>query len=376
MSIARKRMGSRMLWFIFIIVAVLLSVVLFALGYRLVMQQQIVQNGEALTKNGGISVVEELQIGGIKQYILMEGEDKTKPVCLFLHGGPGSPFPFGVSSRSLYPEITGSCVAVYYDQRGAGKSYSKDIDIATMNIEQFITDANEVVDYVRTKFHQNRIYIIGNSFGTIIGTELAYRFPEKFHAYIALGQITNIIEGQKLAYQWLLNQAEEDQDQKAMQQLHKLGAAPYFGKREEQFGELLNQSTGYNYKDEHTDQASIFGLITGAFISPDYTITDIYKTLVSGAKFSIFESTELQEEIISTNLFATIPEIKVPVYFIQGKHDMAANFEMAKKYYEHVKTPKGKRFIVLENSAHYPNRQDFDRFLHHVAQIVDTTGNN
>lgn len=347
-----------------------------AWGYRSYRRATRFRKGEVLSRNGGISVVKELKIGGIKQYILIEGQDRTAPACLFLHGGPGSPFPFGVSSRSLYLEITRCCVAVYYDQRGAGKSYHKDIDPQTMNIEQFIADANEVVDYVRNLLNQEKLFLVGNSFGTIIGTELAHRFPEKFHAYIGLGQVANIIEGQHLAYVWLLKQAEANQDAKMVRMLRELGGAPYFGEREEKLGDFLNKSTGNNYKDENTEPASIFGMIKGAFTSPDYSISDIYKTIVSGAKFSILECKNLQEEIIKTNFFATISEIKIPVYFYQGKYDLMTNFEVARKYFDQLIAPEGKEFIVLENSAHYPNKQDFTAFLNGLAMIITKRNNH
>lgn len=293
------------------VVTIFLLVIVISLILRKIKQKQVLNNIDKMKKEGGISEIEEVDIGGIKQHIVFEGADPSKPICLFIHGGPGSPFPFGVSSRSLFPNITENCLAVYFDQRGSGKSYNKNIDKKSMNIEQFISDANEVVDYVRNKMDQDKIYLVGNSFGTIVGTELAYRYSDKFHAYIGLGQITNIIEGQKHAYDWLKTEATKKSDGKTLAILTEIGEPPYFyGKQEGKFGDLLNQYPGYNYYDDKTEKASVLGLIKGAFISPDYTLSDIYKVLLSGPKFSLFDSQDLQDEIIRTNFIGRKMSLK------------------------------------------------------------------
>ncbi|QDQ01913.1 hypothetical protein FOH38_16245 [Lysinibacillus fusiformis] len=127
----------------------MLLFIIVLLSYRFYVQQQIKKESAELIQNGGISELKEINVDGDKHYILVEEKDKEKPYCLFLHGGPGSPFPYGVSARSLYPEITENCIAVYYDQRGSGKSFNKELDIKTMNLPQFTEDANIIVDYIR-----------------------------------------------------------------------------------------------------------------------------------------------------------------------------------------------------------------------------------
>jgi pimeloyl-ACP methyl ester carboxylesterase len=109
----------------------------------------------------------------------MEGKDKRKPVILFLHGGPGVPFPFGVCARAAFPEITKNFVAVYYDQRGSGKSYNKDIPMETMNINQFIEDTDVIVGYLTKRFNTDKVIIAGTSWGTIVGTKYSSKHPEK-----------------------------------------------------------------------------------------------------------------------------------------------------------------------------------------------------
>ncbi|KOS69303.1 hypothetical protein AEA09_12535 [Lysinibacillus contaminans] len=354
--------------FSFLVIILVLIVSLF--GYRFFAQEKIKNASAAQIKNGGISELKEILVNGDKQFILVDGKDKTKPFCLFLHGGPGSPFPYGVSARSLYPEITESCVAVYYDQRGSGKSFNKELNIKTMNIDQFIADANVIVDYIRKHYKQEKIYLLGQSFGTVTGTLLVSKYPEKFHAYLGISQLTSTVKGQEIGYTWLENEATEKDDKKTLQTLQDLGEGPYLDEKEDIFSGLIDQYRGMNYYDEDVEKVNLFNLVKGAFISPDYSLPDIYHSFITGPKLSLIESKELKEEIILTDFFHTIKKIDVPIYFIQGKYDKQTNYDLAKQYYELLDAPNGKEFITLENSAHYPNTLDSEIIIRTIKEMV------
>ncbi len=328
------------------------------LCYRSIVQQQIKQQSTAIIENGGISELKEITVNGGKQFILVEGQDKERPFCLFLHGGPGSPFPYGVSARTLFPEITENCVAVFYDQRGSGKSYNKNLSLNTMNLAQFTEDANSIVDFIRVHYKQEKIFIIGQSFGTVIGTQLIARYPEKFHAYLGISQLTNPTKGQELGYEWLKNEAQAIDDEKTLRILESFEKKPYLEEDEDQFSKLINQYKGMNYSDDTIEKVNLFNLIKGAFTSPDYSLQDIYHAFISGPQFSLIESKELKKEIILTNFFETVKTIEIPVYLIHGIYDKQANYELSKQYYEILDAPNGKEFITLQHSAHYPNKLD------------------
>ncbi len=336
---------------------------------RVYFQRRIVNRSKQLVDGGGVSQLEKLYIGGTKQYILIEGKRKDLPLCLFLHGGPGAPFPFGVSSRSLFPEVTESFLAVYYDQRGAGKTYSKDIDPVSMKIEQFLADIIEIVDYLRGKFNQNKVFLVGMSWGTVLGTELAQRHPEKIHAYVGISQVVHDTESQKLAKSWLIELAKYAGDLKALKVIDEIGDAPFLGEQDEQLDKLISKYKGDLYEDKNIKRPNLFNLVRGAFISPDYTLADIWKALISGAKFSLVESKALQAEICKKNYLKTITTFDIPIYIIQGKHDKTTNYQLAKQFYDHIEVPTGKAFITLEQSAHYPNRDDFQLIINKLVEV-------
>lgn len=292
----------------------LAGIILLLMLFREYKQFQIKRESKEIVQNGGISEVRELTIGGTSQYILVDGQNKENPYMIFLHGGPGQPFPFGVSSRNQFPAITEKFNAVYLDQRGSGKSYSKNIDKKTMNIEQFIADTNEVIDFVRKEYNQDKVYLVGMSWGSIIGLQLVDRYPEKFYGYVGIDQIVNQKESQVLSRQWLMDIAKDDKD--VLNQIQSFGEPPYYGDIESQFSDLIQKYFGFNYRDENTKGANLLKLAGRALVSPDYRLKDIYAGFVSGATFSLMESKKLQKEIINTN-FNGLTTFKTPIYIIQ-----------------------------------------------------------
>jgi len=368
----KKRKGfNRLITICIFAFLILIFLTILLLCYRFIAQQHIQQKSSDIIDNGGISELKEINVNGDRQFLLVEGQDKNKPFCLFLHGGPGSPFPYGVSARALYPEITDNCVAVYYDQRGSGKSFNKELSLTTMNLQQFTDDANVIVDYIRETYQQEKIFVIGQSFGTVIGTRLVAKYPEKFHAYMGISQLTNSSKGQELGYNWLKDEAIAKNDTKTLQLLKQLGKGPYLAEDEDLFSNLINQYKGMNYYDEKIDKVNVISLIKGAFTSPDYSLKDVYKTFILGPQFSLIKSTELKKEIIETDFFDTVKQIDIPVYFIQGKYDKQTSYELAQQYYEVLDAPNGKQFITLDHSAHYPNALDADIIPNAIKSMVE-----
>lgn len=351
------------------IAIVLVVIVVSLLAIRAVYQLILTKKGEKLNENGGISELVPLHVNGTLQYLLVEGQDKSKPVLLFLHGGPGQPFPFGVSARGKFPQITEDFIAVYYDQRGSGKSFSKNISLETMNINQFLDDTNVVVDYLRERFKTEKVLIAGVSWGSIIGTKFSSTYPEKVQAYIGISQFVDNKETQNLSKEWLTEIANKENNKKMIKDLKSLGKPPFIGKDDELLSKYISKYGGDNYSDDKVKKASIFRLIQSAFVSPDYSLSDIYKAMVSGASFSLLKATHLQEEIHQVNFREEVIKLEMPVYIFQGKHDKLTNYTLTKKFYDSLLAPEGKEWITLENSAHYPNKEDFNILFENLKEI-------
>ncbi len=165
-------------------------------------------DGEVL--EGSIATLEEITLGGHSQWISMRGHDTGNPVLLHLAGGPGQS-DLGYI-RALWADIERDFVVVDWDQRGAGKSYPALEPTDTWTLDQAVDDTVQLTNYLRKRFDERKIYLIGESWGTIPGTLAVQQHPELFHAYIGGGQMVDVRETDRLLYDEMLRYAERTGD--------------------------------------------------------------------------------------------------------------------------------------------------------------------
>ncbi|WP_257008192.1 alpha/beta hydrolase [Bacillus sp. FJAT-45350] len=308
--------------------------------------------------SNGIDEIEELVVGGVNQNILIQSYNKSNPILLFLHGGPSLPFP-GISSRGRdYTIVTNTkklvenYTLVFWDQRGTGKSYSKNIPQETMNFSQFVEDGNEITDYLISKFNKEKIYLAGHSFGSLIGMYLIYQYPEKFYSYIGLSQIIDWTENDRLSLKWLKEEAEKRKDFKAMKELSAVGQPPYI-ESFEQWGVLRKWQMKYKtmfYSDDETKIPGLFKIASDMFFSKDYSFGEIVNTFYKG--FKLIYTVEFIRNIPSINIQKDILSLEVPVTFIHGKKDVHVHSEPLISFSKSIKTEYQPRIIWAEKSSH------------------------
>jgi len=174
---------------------------------------------------GSIAEERRVTLGGWDQYVLIRGRDRTAPILLYLHGGPGtSEMPvLRVYNAALEEDF----VFVNWDQRGTGKSYSANLDPATLTLDRMTRDLDELVDLLRAEFGQDRIMLVCHSWGTQLGLEYVARHPEKVAAYVGVGQISDATQSDALGYAWALAEATARDDDEAVGTLEGIGPPPY-----------------------------------------------------------------------------------------------------------------------------------------------------
>ncbi|RDU35709.1 alpha/beta hydrolase [Neobacillus piezotolerans] len=306
----------------------------------------------------GISSVEKIKIGGLAQSILIQGQDKENPVLLVIHGGPSLPLP-GVSSRGRdYTIVTNTKElvrhfnVVFWDQRGTGKSYYPDIPQETMSLARFVEDTNEVTDYLRSRFGVEKIFLAGHSWGSTVALTLASTRPEKFYSYVGLSQIVSWTENDRLALNWLREEAKRRGNKKALKQLESVGEPPFL-ESFEQWAVIRQWQQRFNtliYTDEEIKHPGLIRLTFSMFQSPDYTLKDIYNTFAKGFKLVYHQA--FIEELATNNFMETVKEMPIPVTFIHGRKDFHVNGALVEQYAGMLKAEKGKRLIWAEKSAH------------------------
>ena len=169
-----------------------------------------------------ISTMEKLTLGGVEQWITIRGKDTQLPIVLFLHGGPGLP-QAGVQ-RKYNAELEEHFIVVNWDQRGSGKSYSQAVSAESMNINQLLEDAHELVLYLLSKFNHNKIFLMGHSIGAALGLLFAHRYPQLLYAYVSINQPIHRREEEARSYAYALQAAKDRNNRKAQKQLEDIGA--------------------------------------------------------------------------------------------------------------------------------------------------------
>jgi pimeloyl-ACP methyl ester carboxylesterase len=175
------------------------------------------ENGRPL--RAGIAEKVFADINGVRQGMFIEGKDAAHPVLLWLHGGLPEYFLTERYPTGLENDFT----MVWWEQRGAGLSYSRGIPPETMTLEQFIADTLSVTDYLRDRFGKEKIYLMAHSGGTFIGLQAVARAPEMYHAYIGVAQMVDQLSSERLAYEYMLKRFTEAGNRRMVR---KLQAAP------------------------------------------------------------------------------------------------------------------------------------------------------
>jgi pimeloyl-ACP methyl ester carboxylesterase len=312
---------------------------------------------------GSISVMETMNINGLKQRMIIRGRDTTKPVLLYLHGGPGDPeYPFVSRFNSGIEDLFVVC---YWDQRGAGLSYSKDIPPETMTLTQFVSDAGKISEYLIKRFDREKIFLLGHSWGSMLGSFTASKYPEYFYAFIAVGQVGDQVRSENISYNFVLSRAKELDDRKAIRALEKIGKPPYSDPDEAIRKMLIERKYVIKYggaiKKGNFYQEAIKPLL----LCSEYT----FKDKINYLKGMSFTKHYLWDAIMKTNLFNAVPVQKIPVYILQGTSDYQTSYEIAKEYFESLQAPL-KKFFSFENSAHSPIFEEPKKFEKILKEIL------
>lgn len=312
-------------------------------------------NGEQIP--GSISTIEKVMLGGQEQYLIIRGKDSTKPVMLFLHGGPG--FSEAGIMKKLNPAIEKDFVMVYWEQRGAGKSFSKDIPAESMTIDQLVSDTKEVSELLSKRFKKDKIYIMGHSWGSFLGISTAYKYPELYYSFFGVSQICHQYNGEKVGFEWAKDEANKRNDKEAIKLLSETSFPDSLANGQkwlDYIGVQRNYLNKYGGGVAH-EMTGMWPLMKIFLNAKEYTLSEKMNSM-SGMMFSM---EDLWPEMISKNLFVDIDSMQIPVYIFQGIHDRTTPYSIAKDFFDELKAPE-KEFFTFENSAHSPSVEEVDKF--------------
>jgi pimeloyl-ACP methyl ester carboxylesterase len=297
---------------------------------------------------GSIAALEKVKLGGVNQWLIIRGHDVHKPVLLFLSGGPGA----SEAGRVLRfnAELEKHFVVVIWEQRGCGKSYPALRPKSALTVEQYVTDIIELTDMLRARFDEEKVYLVGHSWGTIIGARAVQAQPDLFHAYVGTAQMVNVQETDRMIYDMVLEHSRKTGDAKFVQTLEKQGPPPYFGKnpigpyatlfgREYQLFEVPNIKNA----EYRRDGDAIMLMLK----QPEYGWLDrLYYLLGMMNTFNVVYP-QLQE----MDLRRDTTQFDLPVYIVLGRHDMNNPSQLPEDYFNRLEAPS-KQLVFFEDSGH------------------------
>ncbi len=311
--------------------------------------------------NNKINITERIKLGGIDQWISIQGSDESKPILLLLHGGPGEPISSSIIRRFL-PELENLFVVVNWHQRGAGKSFSRKVSVQSMTVEQLVSDTVELTKILLTRFNRKKLVLLGGSWGSFLGISTILKNPELYYAYIGTGQIVYQEEGEKISYDFVMKKAKEVDDKKGIKILKKIGRPPCPKEKHLKYllkqRRLIRKHKGSIYSENSLRKIARYS-------QKGYNFFDKINFL----RGHIFSEKNLGLKFRKINFLKTANKLKVPVFFLLGKHDWQTPTVLAKKYYDILEAPK-KELYIFDKSGHLPPFEEPDKFIKIIKERV------
>jgi proline iminopeptidase len=325
----------------------------------------IVGNFRKIVSPRGIDERLKISIGGAEQWISVRGRDSRNPIILMIHGGPASPEM--QTSWTWQGDWEDYFTVVQWDQRGSGKTYlANDPSVIgpTLSLQRISEDAGEVVQYLRHRYGKDKVFVIGHSWGSLVGLTLAHQHPEWLYAYIGMGQVISGKQSERVGYRLTLELAEARKNAAAIEELKSIAPYPETDgsvpvgkimlerKWSVSFGGLTYGHMGLDF---YSDLAEL---------SPDYSLADI-AAIDKGSALSL---PRLLPDLLNFD-FTDVTRYGCPIFMFEGRYDLTTPSEVTAEWFKRVQAPK-KGFVWFENSAHMIEVEEPGRVLVHLVEDV------
>ena len=298
---------------------------------------------------------ERIDLGGVKQTIHIWGTKPENPVVLFLHGGPGVPNRHGMAVSHM--DLTDDFTIVAWDQRGTGGSYFG-CDPASLTLEQLIADCAELLKYLCKTLDKEKIFLLGASWGTELGTFVCREHPELVAGYIGYGQVVNGIENEAVSYAYTLAEAEKAGCAEDIEELKKIGP-PVEGQYKPVFEGLMAQRRLLKKYGGHSVKSGGYfsGTVLPILKSPELSIRDKIGT-AKGYKVCL---KNMWPTIVKYDFLKDNHTFRMPYYIFQGRKDQNTPASLIQAFFDVIEAPD-KDLVWFENSAHGPLGEEPEKF--------------
>lgn len=311
--------------------------------------------------DGRVEFRQKVLLGGFPQEVSVRGADAGNPLLLVLHGGPGlAEMPLFATYNS---ELERHFLVAHWDQRGAGRSYAADIPPESMTVRQILADAIELIDFLTGRFDQAKVYLLGHSWGTLLGATLANECPEKLHAYLGAGQLVAGRRAARTSYEFTVRTAIEQQNEQAIAALKEVEERSAATNGMLSFAEVAVQRGWLDHFGGTAvgGSAALFGRIEPA-LRQEY-----FGERRTAAQ--TFSYAHLLADTLAADLQQTAVRFEIPIHFFLGRHDQTTPAEHAAEYFEVIEAPS-KELHWFEKSAHFMPFEEAAKFNALLADIA------
>ncbi len=309
---------------------------------------------------GSIATLEQIPLNGSKQWVSIRGRDVANPVLLFLAGGPG-----GSQLTTARHELAGLedyFVVVNWEQPGAGKSFNA-VARATLTPERYIGDGLALVRHLQARFGVDKVYLLGESWGSALGVLMVQREPDLFHAFIGTAQMVAFLETDLICYDFAIDWAQEQGNSDKVAQLREQGPPPYYGDGVA-WKQVNYLRDTYGYMNQNPAINTDFNTPRDLG-SPEYGLLDI----VNWARGPLDTLGIVYQQLWGIDFREDAPKVDVPVYFLLGRHDVNAPAALVEEYYELLDAPH-KEIVWFEHSGHSPWVSESAKFVQVMVETV------
>lgn len=319
--------------------------------------------GTIVTPNG-VQETFEMTLGGARQVVNVRGSDRANPLLIFIHGGPGAvEMPIAWSFQRPWEDFF---TVVHYDQRGAGRSYPLNDPAklaSTLSLDRYRDDAIELIEALRSKYGKRKVFLLGHSWGSLVGLAVAIKRPDLLHAYVGMGQSVDVREAERAGIAWTEEQARKRGDKEALAALAAIRPYPDAGPF------TIEKADGwrafairYGSLAAYRPDARFY--LRAPRLSPEYSAEDV-KHWGRGSEFTVKHLWPRMANIS----FLQVHRLEVPTIMLLGRHDITTPSAIVAGWMEELSAPS-KRIIWFEHSSHLPMIEEpgrvLEALLHHV----------
>lgn len=311
-------------------------------------------------RSGSIAELSTVPIHAHDLSLVIRGENTANPILLYLAGGPGGSDVGGM--RAHLQGLERDFVVVTWDQRGTGTSYSQLEPTSTLTFSGAVEDTVAVTQYLQQRFESGKVFLVGNSYGTLLGVRAAQQRPDLYAAFVGTGQMVDVAQTDQTIYADTLSWARTSGNASLVDQLTVIGPPPY--------ANVLDYEPALSYLNEvypydHSPNAEGAGGFSSNLTPSEYTLIDTVHAF--GGFLDTFAA--IYPGLQGVDLRRDATTLAVPVYVVEGRHEILARSTLAHEWFAGLHAPY-KELVVLDTSGHRSLFEQPDRFLEIMSGVL------